>query len=155
MFFISCSNSNNEVTTYYLIRHAEKDRTDATNKNPHLNNEGLKRAQNWASYFENIHLDDVYSTNYFRTIETGFPTANNKNLEIKFYDSKNMYDSIFQNKTKGKSVLIVGHSNTTPFFANTILKENKYEAMNDRDNSSLYIVKLSGSNKKSRIEKVN
>ncbi|MDP5093772.1 MAG: phosphoglycerate mutase, partial [Polaribacter sp.] len=33
-----------QTTTYYLIRHAEKDRTDATNQNPNLNEDGLKRA---------------------------------------------------------------------------------------------------------------
>ncbi len=153
--FVLISCSSKETTTYYLIRHAEKDRTDISNKNPNLNDKGLQRAQNWATYFENIHLDAIYSTNYFRTIETGFPTAKNKNLEIKFYSPKNMFDSIFQKETKGKSVLIVGHSNTTPFFANKILQEKKYEEMNDRDNSSLFIVELSDNKKTSRIEKVN
>ncbi|MFT5212844.1 MAG: 2,3-bisphosphoglycerate-dependent phosphoglycerate mutase, partial [Patiriisocius sp.] len=32
--FGSCSSE--ETTTYYLIRHAEKDRTDKINKNPDL-----------------------------------------------------------------------------------------------------------------------
>ena len=51
---------NNEVetplykATYYLIRHAEKDRTDPQNEDPSLNIDGMMRAKNWAKYFETI-----------------------------------------------------------------------------------------------------
>ena len=57
----SCTSSNN-TTTYYLIRHAEKDRTDASNKNPNLNDKGIERAKKWAKHFKSINLDAVYST---------------------------------------------------------------------------------------------
>ncbi|MHB0756025.1 SixA phosphatase family protein [Polaribacter sp. M15] len=149
---ISCSSGDN--TTYYLIRHAEKDRTDQSNGNPNLNFEGEKRAQRWANYFDDIKIDAVYSTKYFRTMETATPTAMTKKLRIQYYDPRNMYDSVFKAETKGKSVLVVGHSNTTPAFANKILGNNIYENMNDNDNSSLYIVTISGDKKESRIEKV-
>lgn len=152
-FLSSCT--SNETTTYYLIRHSEKDRTDKTNRNPHLNFEGEKRAQKWANYFENIDLDAVYSTNYNRTIQTATPTAKSKGLEITYYNPGKMYDSIFQIETKGKTVLIVGHSNTTPVFANKILGEEKYQNMDDNDNASLYTVTISGDKKDSKIEKVN
>ena len=65
-----------------------------------------------------------------------------------------MYDSIFQKETKGKSVLVVGHSNTTPFFVNEILGEKKYKDMSDSDNASLYIVTITGDKKTSKIKKV-
>jgi len=70
---LSCT--SNDKTTYYLIRHAEKDRTDKTNKNPNLNEKGLERAKKWATYFKEIQLDAVYSTNYNRTQQTAKPTA--------------------------------------------------------------------------------
>ena len=161
LFFIvliSCaSNIKKEetITTYYLIRHSEKVRTDSSNKNPDLNKKGLERAKRWAEYFKNIHLDAVYSTNYNRTIQTSKPTAESKKLAIIKYDPSNMYDSLFQKNTKGKTVLIVGHSNTTPAFANKILGEKKYKDINDRDNSSLFIVKLYTDEKTSSIEKVD
>jgi broad specificity phosphatase PhoE len=152
--FISCTSSD-ETTTYYLIRHAEKDRTDQMNGNPNLNFEGEKRAQRWANYFNNIQIDAVYSTKYFRTMETATPTAMTKKIKINYYDPRQMYDSVFQSETKGKTVLIVGHSNTTPAFANKILGEKIYEDMDDNDNSSLYIVTVSGDKKESKIEKLN
>ena len=151
--FNSCT--SDETTTYYLIRHAEKDRTDSSNKNPNLNLEGLERAEKWASYFKNIELDAVYSTNYNRTQQTATPTAANKELIVQSYNPSKMYDRIFQQNTKGKTVLVVGHSNTTPVFANKIIGEKKYTNMNDHDNASLYIVRLSGGKISSKIEKVN
>ncbi len=155
IFSLLTSCSSKETTTYYLIRHAEKDRIESTNKNPDLNENGLKRAEKWAEYFENIDLDAVYSTNYNRTQQTAKPTAKSKNLNIISYNPGKMYDSIFKANTIGKSVLIVGHSNTTPVFANKILGEKKYESMNDNDNASLFIVTIAGSNKTSKVIKVN
>jgi 2,3-bisphosphoglycerate-dependent phosphoglycerate mutase len=149
----SCKSDKN--TTYYLIRHAEKDRTDTLNKNPNLNKKGQERAKKWANYFENIDLEAVYSTEYERTMQTAKQSANRKNLEIQNYDPEKMYDAVFQKETKGKKVLIVGHSNTTPVFVNKILGEKKYKNMNDTDNASVYIVSITGNKKTSTIEIVN
>ncbi len=154
-FSVLFSCSSDETTTYYLIRHAEKDRTDKTNRNPNLNKKGLERAKKWAEYFSDIDLDAVYSTKYNRTMQTAEPTAESKGLAIINYNPRKMYDSIFQQNTKGKTVLVVGHSNTTPVFANKILGEKKYEWMKDDDNSSLYIVTIFGEQKIGKIEKVN
>jgi broad specificity phosphatase PhoE len=147
--------SSDETTTYYLIRHAEKDRTDKANKNPNLSEKGLERAQKWKTYFTDIKLDAVYATKYNRTMQTAKPTSESKKLEIKTYNPSKMYDSIFQKETKGKTVLIVGHSNTTPFFTNTILAEKKYKDMDDNDNASLYIVTIATDKKTSSIVKVD
>lgn len=150
--FISCT--ADKTTTYYLIRHSEKDRTNPTDRNPNLNIAGEKRAQNWAEYFKGTPIDAVYSTNYNRTIQTATPTAFSNNLKVDTYDPSNMYDSIFQKNTKGKRVLIVGHSNTTPVFANKILGENKYENMADDDNATLFIVTIKGDEIRSTTKKV-
>jgi len=150
--FLACGESTNkknaeeavenDITTYYLIRHAEKDRSDKTNRNPNLMETGEARAQRWAEYFKEIDLDAVYSTKYNRTTQTATPTAQWHELEVENYDVGSMYDRTFQFATKGKKVLIVGHSNTTPTFVNTILGEEKYPWMHDKDNSSLFIVTL-------------
>ena len=147
--------NSEEMTTYYLIRHAEKDRTNKANRNPNLNEKGQERVKIWTNYFENIDLDAVYSTQFKRTMQTAKTIAGNKSLEIQNYDPLKMYDAVFQKETKEKKVLIVGHSNTTPSFVNKILGEKKYKNMNDRDNSPLYIVTIKGDEKTSIIEIVN
>ncbi|MFY0604355.1 MAG: histidine phosphatase family protein [Flavobacteriaceae bacterium] len=131
-----------EVTTYYFIRHAEKVRTDKANRNPNLNADGLKRAKKWSQVFKNVKFDAVYSTNYNRTKQTAKPTADSKNLTIKMYNPRAMYDADFKANTKGKTVLIVGHSNTTPVFVNKILGNIKYGLIDDKNNANLYIVTI-------------
>jgi broad specificity phosphatase PhoE len=147
--------TKDEITTYYLIRHAEKDRSNKKNRNPKLTEIGLKRANNWKEVFTNIDLDVVYSTNYHRTRQTATPTAESKNLEIQSYDARKMFTSKFQKSTKGQNVLIVGHSNTTPFFVNKILGENKYEQIADDNNSNLYIVTVTKERKTCVVLKID
>ncbi len=132
------------ITIYYFIRHAEKIRTDTTNKNPNLTEKGVLRAKNWSTVFKNIKFDAIFSTNYNRTVQTATPTAKNNNLEIQFYNPRELYSEEFQLQTKGKIVLIVGHSNTTPIFVNTILEKEKYPLIDDTNNSDLYIVTIIG-----------
>ena len=144
-----------KTTTYYLIRHAEKDRSDSSNKDPHLTEAGKKRAENWANALGDVKFDMVYSTNYNRTKETAMPTAKAHNVEITYYDPNAMNPKAFKEATKGKTVLIVGHSNTTPMFANALLESAKYDYMADDNNSNLYVVTITGDSKTSTLLKVN
>lgn len=132
-----------EVTTYYLIRHAEKNRADKNNKDPYLTAKGTERAKRWAEVLSTANIDLVYTTDYNRTKETAKPTANQNGSKLYMYDSSNMYDEDFKLNTKGKNVVIVGHSNTTNTFANKIIGEKKYGQIDDNNNSNLYIVTVS------------
>jgi len=134
--------SNDSLTTFYLIRHAEKDRSDSENRDPSLTEDGLKRAKNWAKVLKDIDFDAIYSTNYNRTMQTATPLAELGNLEILNYDANNLYDTEFKKATSGKTVLVVGHSNTTPQFANAILGDKKYENIDDSENGALFIVEV-------------
>lgn len=141
--FVNIEAQESEVTTYYLIRHSEKVRTDQGDRNPHLNDKGKLRAENWNKVFSNVNFDFIYSTNYNRTIETAIPTAKKNDLEIIFYNPRDLFDENFQKKTKGKTVLVVGHSNTTPSFVNKIMGSDTYSAIDDLNNANLYIVTIS------------
>ena len=138
-------------TTYYFIRHAEKDKSDKNNKNPNLIMEGVLRAAKWSLVFENVAFDAIYSTDYNRTKQTAQPTAEKKGLEVQIYDPRQLYSDEFASATKGKKVLVVGHSNTTPAFVNTILKEKKYPSIDENNNANLYIVTISTSGEKSAV----
>ena len=144
-----------EITTYYFIRHAEKLRIDKTDKNPNLNFNGYKRAEAWKDVFSDVPFDAIYSTDYNRTKLTAKPTATSKNLPILLYNPNTMYSEAFQNNTKGKTVLVVGHSNTTNVFANKILGIEKYNEIKDNNNSNLYIVTISNGETSSILLKIN
>lgn len=131
------------TTVYYFIRHAEKDRSNSQNKDPHLTEKGKKRAEKWAQVFKNISFDAIYSTKYNRTLQTARPAAKQNNIEVTFYDPGNFNSTAFKQKTKGKTVLVVGHSNTTPMLVNALLGKKKYATIQDNNNANLYILTLS------------
>ncbi|WP_417857121.1 SixA phosphatase family protein [Xanthomarina gelatinilytica] len=133
-----------ETTSLYFIRHAEKDRNDPTNKNPHLTEEGNARAENWSTVLQNIPLDAIYSTNYHRTIETAQPTARKNGLDINTYDAGTIDTETFLRDNLGKHVLIVGHSDTTPKFVNSVIGKQIYSDIDDSNNGNIYIVTITG-----------
>jgi len=132
---------NQELSTYYLIRHAEKQIVN--NPNPELTDEGILRAENWAVIFKDIKFDAVYSTDYLRTIGTAQPTAKSQNLDITLYQPTKMDMKQFLKDTKGKTILIVGHSNTIPAMVNKLIGDEKYKDIEDNNFGNLYIVEIS------------
>ncbi len=113
-------------TTYYLIRHAEKDRSDASNGNPGLTEKGLERAKYWATYFSDKSINQIYSTDFNRTQLTSYFVSQDHFVEVQTYNPNELYTEDFKLITKGESVLIVGHSNTIPRLVNNMLVENKF-----------------------------
>jgi len=144
-----------DTTTYYLIRHAEKDRSNPEDVDPMLNEAGVERAKKWASYFDEIPLTQVFSTAYNRTQQTAAYVASNKNLDIELYEVGSLYNDEFKELTKGQHVLIVGHSNTTPQLVNKIIGQDTYNDIADDDNASLYVVTISGGNARVQVKRVN
>ena len=51
-----------EITTYYFIRHAEKDRSNPSEKNMHLTDEGYKRAQNWKDILQHVPFENLHKS---------------------------------------------------------------------------------------------
>ena len=153
--FTSLLSNAQEVTTYYFIRHAQKLRVDKTDRNPNLNLKGFKRAEAWKEIFSNISFDAIYSTDYTRTRLTAKPTADSKNLPILIYNPRDLYSKAFQNQTKGKTILVVGHSNTTNVFANKVVGFEKYQEIKENNNSNLYIVTLTDKKASSVLLKID
>ena len=143
------------TSVYYFIRHAEKDRSDSTNKNPSLTIQGLERANKWALFFKDKNIAAVYSTNYKRTQQTALPIAKEQNLEIISYTAKELITEKFTANNKGKNIVIVGHSNTTPELVNRLLGEKKYEDIADSENNNVFIVTLKKNKTTAKREKVN
>jgi len=130
------------VSTFYFIRHAEKDRSDAKNPDPELNQDGLGRAMHWAEILRDVELDAIYSTDYQRTAMTARATSIKQDLDIQYYDPRIIDIEEFKTLNNNKSVLVVGHSNTTPDLVNKVMGEDIYDAMDDTDNGSLFIVQI-------------
>jgi phosphohistidine phosphatase SixA len=139
LLFLNLSFGQSNSTTYYFIRHAEK--VD-NSQNPDLSEKGLQRAELWNKIFSEISFDQIYSTDYKRTLQTASPTATMKKVKIKLYNPKNISFEVFKRETLGKKILIVGHSNTTPKFVNQMINQNSFTDIEDENFGNLYIVTM-------------
>ena len=103
-----------QSTTVYIVRHAEKDMADGNVKDPRLTPEGLKRSFDLSTKMESEEISAIFSTNYIRTIQTAEPLSKRIKKKIQIYDPTIVSDIVrtVNNGYKGKTVLIVGHSNT-------------------------------------------
>jgi len=135
--FFQSMNSQSE-TTIYLIRHAEK--ADIT-ANTALSAEGNKRAIYWANHFKETPIDLFYSTPYLRTESTCLPLSNSKQKQIITYTPKEMNLKRLIAENPGKTIFIVGHSNTIPTHINQLLGEEKYPEIPESEFGNLYIIK--------------
>lgn len=146
LLILSCAPAPQDisVTTFYLIRHAEKDRTEGVGDDPKLTEEGLKRAQRWAVVLGLEPLDAVYSTDYQRTRQTAAPAAEANGLEISLYDPNAFDAQTWIAQHQGQRILIVGHSNTTPMLVNRLLAEERFADIDDSVNGNLYVVTIMG-----------
>jgi broad specificity phosphatase PhoE len=133
--------SQNTTTNYYFIRHAEK--ADSS-KNPDLSEKGLERAQEWQLLFSELSFDAIYSTDFNRTIQTIKPISVKQNKNFTLYNPKTIDIEAFKKETLGKTILIVGHSNTIPNMVNQIINQNKYKDIEDTVFGNLYIVTITG-----------
>lgn len=139
-------NSEIVTSTFYFIRHAEKDRSDPENSDPELNQKGLGRAMHWAEILGDVSLDAVYTTDFERTSMTAAPASVKNDITVQFYDPKTINIAQFKADNLGKNVLVVGHSDSTPDLVNIMIGEEKYAEMEDTDNGSLFIVQLVNEN---------
>ena len=145
----------NDCSTFYLIRHAEKVRTNKSDRDPKLNEKGILRALNWKEYFLDKDITKIYSTNYKRTLETVKPFQEAIGLATILYSPSSIDYKDFISSNKGEIVLVVGHSNTIPNFVNKLINDQVYAQIDDLNNSNLYIVNLCDSSVSHRLIKVN
>lgn len=138
-----------QQNTFILIRHAEKDTTikgsTTMNANPPLNKQGLKRAKKLVKALKSFTIDEIYSTDFLRTKTTVEPLSVKKEIEIKLYNHKQLKQFAVELTNKqNKTIVIAGHSNSTPALVNFIINKETYPALDESVYNKIYIVKQNG-----------
>lgn len=144
VFFLNNSLSA-QSTTIILLRHAEKDTSaagsTAMQANPPLSKEGEQRAQRLPEVLKEYSPDAIYSTDYTRTRSTVAHLAKKFNTEVQVYNPRNLAafaEQLLQQQ--GKTIVVAGHSNTTPALVNLLIKEKKYPDLDESVYNQFWIV---------------
>jgi broad specificity phosphatase PhoE len=139
---MTCSTplASQDLTTFILLRHAEK--ADTT-RDTDLSDAGYERAERLKEMLQHLDIDAVYSTNYVRTRETVKPLARHLELPVQNYDYINPQSTIsnWLRRHDGETVVISGHSNTTPDFTNVLMGREVFEdSFHESDYGNLIFV---------------
>ncbi|RTE86913.1 MULTISPECIES: histidine phosphatase family protein [Gammaproteobacteria] len=134
---------NNQADEFhvYIIRHAEKAKSDGENRDPQLSYCGQQRARALVHLLKDRNIDAVYATGYQRTQRTARPLAQDRGLVVQEYnarDSQALVDSVLSKK---EDALIVGHSNTAPVIAN-LMAGTELELLDESEFDKLYSIEV-------------
>lgn len=139
---ISPALGQSDLTTFILVRHAEKANNDP--RNPSLSEEGMKRADKLSQVLAANEISAIYSTPYKRTQTTVEPVAKIKGLTVENYNFQSpTFIQEMLDKHKGGTILVSGHSNTTPMVANKLLGEEKFAQLDESEYGKIFIVTIS------------
>ena len=141
---ISC-----KATTYYVVRHAEKESSTTMSSRTMttdvpLSGAGKKRAEALKELLQKEDIKHIFSTNFIRTKSTVQPLADAIHVPVEIYDPN---DHAFVNKLKSMkgSVLIVGHSNTVDDLVNGLMGSKIIDGdLPDSAYGDLFVVKKKG-----------
>jgi phosphohistidine phosphatase SixA len=134
-------------TTVVIVRHAEKSTDDP--RDPSLSAAGQQRARDLSIVLKDAGVTDVYVTQYKRTRQTAEPLAQASGISVieRPIDATNSatyaQDLAHEILTRsaGKSVLVVGHSNTVPDIVKA-LSGNAVPPITDAEYDHIYVVTI-------------
>ncbi|MEN9686902.1 MAG: hypothetical protein RLZZ28_2688 [Bacteroidota bacterium] len=138
---------NAQTTTIFVFRHAEKDTSQPGSTqmqaDPPLSKAGLERALKIPEILKNYRPDSIYSTNFTRTKETARPLLIKFNKSIQLYDPKLLKQFSEQLLLyTGKTIVVIGHSNTSPALVNLLIGENRYPNLADSVYNQYWMVTI-------------
>ncbi len=143
---------------FIILRHAEKDTTISGSKmmqaDPPLSSKGQERAQSLIRKFRKYKISKIYSTNYNRTKSTVLPLANFIGISINNYDPRNLKafaDELIKIENQSKTILIVGHSNTSPKLVNLLLGKDIYKDLDESVYNQYWVVKINGQRRYAKV----
>ena len=131
-------NSSDQV--FILFRHAEK----KTGENPTLTEQGTKRAKRIVNLVEGIQVNNIFSTDYPRTLETVAPLSKKRLIKPIIYDPTDLAAFALELLDKDQGIYAIsGHSNTTAVLANSICDCEDFSAIDESDYGNIFIVVVS------------
>lgn len=132
------------VTTVYLVRHAEKDTAAAGRADPALSGVGEVRAQVLRKLLARRRPTALFTTDTRRTRATLAPLAAATKLEPLVYNPKETtaLAQRIRREFMGKTVVVVGHSNTLLPLIESLGGTSPVEEIGDDEYDYLFTVRI-------------
>ena len=150
IFFCGC-----KTTTYYIVRHAEKEASATMMGNDvPLSAAGMARARSLRDKLLPKNIQHLYSTSFRRTTGTALPLSDTLHLMIELYTPGDAaFITRLKEIRKGNS-LIVGHSNTVDDLVNGLMGEKALPGdLPETQYGDLFIVIRKGKNYRLKKER--
>lgn len=133
----------NNFTKIIIVRHAEK--ADDGTKNPPLSPEGIARAERLSVMLTDLKIDKLYATPFLRTNQTLTPLSKKFNIPIDKYEASDIsFAEQLLQKEKGKTIVVAGHSNSSPTLVNRLIKKELYQKLDESVFSKIWILMFNG-----------
>jgi phosphohistidine phosphatase SixA len=127
--------------TIYIVRHAEKMLVE--DSDPELAQVGILRSTKLAQILADKDIKHVFATDYKRTKNTAWPSADQAGVKIELYDSKDQEAFAEKLKRLEGNILVVGHSNTASRLVNILVAGGEtFPDLTDAEYENIYIVDL-------------
>ncbi len=139
---LSVSGQDTPITTVILVRHAEK--IEGDNPDPDLTEKGTERSRQLSEFLKEVKLDAIYSTDLIRTRATVDPISSERNIRVRIYEPSALeaFGQLIATRHRGQTILISGHSNTTPALINVLTGENTYQNLSDSEYDWVFILDM-------------
>ncbi len=138
-----------QTTTVWVVRHAEKDKSNPQDNNPNLSDEGKIRTADLAKYLKKVKFDAAFATPTKRTHQTLDSLVIPKVIDYK--DIKSLVDSIKTNYV-GKTVIVAGHSNTVLEIIEAFGGKRPKEELTDDDYDYIFELAVKGDKAKVKMD---
>lgn len=132
------------TTTYYMVRHAEKEMATTMTADVPLSEKGTQQALALKDVLLHKNIQHIFSTAYARTKATAQPLSNASGIPIEVYNPADRTFITQLRKLAHGNVLIVGHSNTVGDLVNGITGKNLLQDLSDAQYGNLFIVSKRG-----------
>ena len=146
--FLFLINAQAQTTEIWVVRHAEKDKSNPQEKNPDLSEEGKTRARDLAIYLKKEKLDVAFSTPYKRTRQTLDSLVIPKVID--YTDIKSLVEKVKADYL-GKKIIIAGHSNTVLEIIEAFGGKRPREELNDDDYDFIFRLNVKGDKAKVKM----
>ncbi|HMS68674.1 MAG TPA: phosphoglycerate mutase family protein [Saprospiraceae bacterium] len=131
--------TDKNITKIIVLRHAEK--ADDGTKDPPLTAAGKERAARLNQILADFEIDALYATPFKRTQETLAVIAERRKLAVKTYQPNdvNFAKDVLQ-ENLGKTIVVAGHSNSSPALVNKLIGQEKYMALDESVYTKLWVL---------------